>query len=99
MRWLVENEDKTLSIVVSSAQPPNAICEARSDWDAMTLSYNKDSGLVFIDPDKVRNLREADAKLKVLLNKQQRKDMLLRVSPMVIYIVIAFALGFFIGHI
>jgi hypothetical protein len=99
MRWLVQNENKSLSIVFAKKPPPNSLCEARPEWDSKTLSYDEKSNLVFIDPNKVRTQREADARVKAQLEIKQRKDMLLRLSNYAVYIIIAFALGFFLGHL
>lgn len=55
MRYVVKNEDASLSIVLTSGQePPNAICKAHDEWSADLISYDEVSKIIYIDPVKVK---------------------------------------------
>jgi len=78
-RWVVQLSDGSLDIIVTSGQvPPNAVCKAKPEYLADELSYDKASGVVFIDPDKVKAKkralelvqRERDHELKLIKFKK-----------------------------
>lgn len=99
IRWVVKNEDGSLDIhSTSGEQPPNAICSAHDSWTVNTIS--EDSGVVFLDPVKVREIKKIldnQARIRAYeIHKMKMRDLRAKLWPL--YYVLVFALGLWVGH-
>lgn len=95
-RYVVKEGDGTLCIVTAPLPPPNALCEARDEW--LSYEISEANGIVFIDPDKVRKIREAHERQSAHEKRQKLIDKVKRKMDWIL-VAISFAVGFWLGRI
>ncbi len=95
-RYVVKEDGGYLGIVTATAPPPNALCEARDEW--LSHEISEANGVVYIDTDKVRKIAQAHEKMR----EHERKTRLIKKVKQNlnwVIVVVAFAIGYWIGRI